>query len=59
MGEEVCASVIVKEGSVITEADIKVYSKGKVSFHFLLIFISNENIKFCLNYVLDFSFQDS
>jgi len=32
MGEEVCASVIVKEGATITEADIKAYSKGKVCF---------------------------
>jgi len=33
MGEEVCASVIVKEGATaVTEADIKAYSKGKVCF---------------------------
>ena len=30
MGEELCASVILKEGAKITEADIKAYSKGKV-----------------------------
>ncbi|VVC42214.1 Hypothetical protein CINCED_3A019046 [Cinara cedri] len=33
MGEEVCASVIVKEGSTLTETDIKSYCKGKIS-HF-------------------------
>lgn len=33
MGEEVCASVIVNEDSTVTEADIKLFSKGKVSFH--------------------------
>ncbi|VVC42217.1 AMP-dependent synthetase/ligase,AMP-binding enzyme, C-terminal domain [Cinara cedri] len=33
MGEEVCASVIVKEGATFTEADIRAYSKGKIA-HF-------------------------
>lgn len=33
MGEEVCASVIVKESvATFTEADIRAYGKGKVSF---------------------------
>ncbi|XP_015374859.1 PREDICTED: acyl-CoA synthetase family member 2, mitochondrial-like [Diuraphis noxia] len=44
MGEEVCASVIVKEGVTITEADIKAYSKGKIS-HFKIpkyIFIEKD-----------------
>ncbi|KAL5241656.1 hypothetical protein ACI65C_009066 [Semiaphis heraclei] len=33
MGEEVCASVILKKGATVTEADIKAYSKGKIA-HF-------------------------
>ncbi|XP_060865725.1 medium-chain acyl-CoA ligase ACSF2, mitochondrial-like [Metopolophium dirhodum] len=45
MGEEVCASVIVKEGATaVTEADIKAYSKGKIS-HFKIpkyIFIEKD-----------------
>lgn len=50
MGEEICASIIVKEGSIVTESDIKVYSKGKVSFHFLPIFISNDS-RYLYNFV--------
>lgn len=34
MGEELCASVIIKEGSTLTEADIKSYCKGKVSLFY-------------------------
>jgi len=30
MGEEVCASIILKKGATVTEADIKAYSKGKI-----------------------------
>ncbi|CAI6367180.1 unnamed protein product [Macrosiphum euphorbiae] len=44
MGEEVCASVIVKEGATVTEADIKAYSKGKIA-HFKIpkhIFIEKD-----------------
>jgi len=33
MGEEICASVVAKEGSTVTEADIKAYCKGKIA-HF-------------------------
>ncbi|XP_027850755.2 medium-chain acyl-CoA ligase ACSF2, mitochondrial-like [Aphis gossypii] len=44
MGEEVCASVIVKEGASVTEADIKAYCKGKIA-HFKIpkyIFIEKD-----------------
>ncbi|XP_026809191.1 acyl-CoA synthetase family member 2, mitochondrial-like isoform X1 [Rhopalosiphum maidis] len=44
MGEEVCASVILKEGATVTEADIKAYSKGKIA-HFKIpkyIFIEKD-----------------
>ncbi|KAL4143266.1 hypothetical protein QTP88_005619 [Uroleucon formosanum] len=44
MGEEVCASVILKSGAMVTEADIKAYSKGKIS-HFKIpkyIFIEKD-----------------
>ncbi|XP_050052910.1 medium-chain acyl-CoA ligase ACSF2, mitochondrial-like isoform X2 [Aphis gossypii] len=44
MGEEVCASVIIKKGATVTEADIKAYSKGKIS-HFKIpkyIFIEKD-----------------
>lgn len=39
MGEEVCASVILKSGAMVTEADIKAYSKGKVCFGPRLVFL--------------------
>jgi fatty-acyl-CoA synthase len=32
MGEEICASVIVKEGSAVTESELKAYCKGKVIY---------------------------
>lgn len=32
MGEEICASITLKEGSTVTESDIKTFSKGKVRF---------------------------
>ncbi|XP_060838688.1 medium-chain acyl-CoA ligase ACSF2, mitochondrial-like [Rhopalosiphum padi] len=44
MGEEVCASVILKKGATVTEADIKAYSKGKIA-HFKIpkyIFIEKD-----------------
>ncbi|XP_025193594.1 acyl-CoA synthetase family member 2, mitochondrial-like [Melanaphis sacchari] len=44
MGEEVCASVILKKGATLTEADIKAYSKGKIA-HFKIpkyIFIEKD-----------------
>lgn len=44
MGEEVCASVIVTEGVTITEADIKAYSKGKVSFKSVFEYLNTHHI---------------
>ncbi|XP_025420128.1 acyl-CoA synthetase family member 2, mitochondrial [Sipha flava] len=44
MGEEICASVIVKEGSAVTESELKAYCKGKIA-HFKIpkyIFIEKD-----------------
>lgn len=38
MGEEVCASVIVKEGEIFTEADVKAFCRGKVCNELRFIF---------------------
>lgn len=55
MGEEVCASVIVKDSATFTEADIRVYSKGKVSFYFVGYLLHNKYIYIFIGFLKNIS----
>lgn len=58
MGEEACASVVVKEGSTITVDDIRAYCKGRVNIRRLLIPRSPGSlIRLCILLFSDRSFQ--